>query len=149
MKENEKLIYDTRKAELDQMLGALISDETVYNDDGMLIGNISAIKVLERKTREGQPYNQIELCVRSTDGKTFTKRWSVDFTRKFLQQVGVKAEEIEGAVVIFKQKDNFRNIGFFAFVIAISDENGEVGLDIRRYIDEGTDFKDALKKLGL
>lgn len=149
MKENEKLIYDTRKAELDQMLGALISDETVYNDDGMLIGNISAIKVLERKTREGQPYNQIELSVRSTDGKTFTKRWSVDFTRKFLQQVGVKAEEIEGAVVIFKQKDNFRNIGFFAFVVGICDENGEVGLDIRRYIDEGTDFKDALKKLGL
>lgn len=149
MKENEKLIYDTRKAELDQMLGALISDETVYNDEGMLIGNISAIKVLERKTREGQPYNQIEISVRSTEGKTYTKRWSVDFTRKFLQQVGVKAEEIEGAVVIFKQKDNFRNIGFFAFVVGISDEDGEVGLDIRRYIDDGINFKDALKKLGL
>ena len=56
------------------------------------IGYVTEVALLERKTREGQSFNQIQFEVLS-EGRKYRKRYSIDFCRKYLNQLKVKAAE--------------------------------------------------------
>lgn len=154
MSEITNLIYDSRKEALVSIYTELVNEEVVRDSEDMFIGNIDDILVLDRETKEGQKFNILELQCRAADGKRFIKRWSVDFARKYLAQLGHKAEEIMGSVVVFKQKDKFRNIGFLGFVTKYIDapdgEHESEYYNVFRYRDEeSTASIEKLKKLGL
>lgn len=142
------------KKEMKSTLEKMKKDDVFFNPDGIEIGEIAEINVLDRKTREGNAFQQVELVVRAEDGKTYKKRYSVDFYRKFGNQIGYKAIETIGATVVFKPQPKYKNIGWFAYVTQIphtQDENGNVSYeyDIYQYIDDENDSKEKLEKLGI
>ena len=142
------------KKEMKPTLEEMKKEEVFFNPDGIEIGEITEINVLERKTREGNSFQQVELVVRAEDGKTYKKRYSVDFYRKFGNQIGYKAIETIGATVVFKPQPKYKNIGWFAYVTQIEvnqDEDGNVVYDygVYQYIDDENDSKEKLEKLGI
>lgn len=150
---NVNLAFLTKK-EMKPTLEEMKKDEVFFNPDGIEIGEITEINVLDRKTREGNAFQQVELVVRAEDGKTYKKRYSVDFYRKFGNQIGYKAIETIGASVVFKPQPKYKNIGWFAYVVQIEvnqDEDGNVVYDynVYQYIDDENDSKEKLEKLGI
>lgn len=123
----------------------MVKDEIIYNPEGCKYGRIVDILVLDKKTREGQAYEQIQLVIEGSDRKRYTKNWSVDFCRKYFNQIGIKSVDIHHAMVIFKITDTrFKRIGMFMFCVT----DGEY-VTTEPYEEEGTDFSERLKKLGL
>lgn len=123
----------------------MVKGEVIYNPEGCKYGRIVDILVLDKKTREGQAYEQIQLVIEGSDRKRYTKNWSVDFCRKYFNQLGVKSADIHHAMVIFKITDTrFKRIGMFMFCVTDGDY-----VTIEPYEEEGTDFSERLKKLGL
>lgn len=143
--EKKNIIILEKVTEGKEILEEIVKDEQIFNPEGVKAGRIVDILVLDKKTREGQPYEQIQLVIEGTDSKRYTKNWSVDFCRKYFNQIGVKAADIHHAMVIFKLTDSkFKRAGMFMFV-----ENIEGAPFTCPYEDEGTDFSERLKKLGL
>ena len=150
---NVNLVFLPKK-EMKATLEEMKKNDIFFNPDGIEIGEIAEINVLDRKTREGNAFQQVELVVRAEDGKTYKKRYSVDFYRKFGNQIGYKAIETMGATVVFKPQPKYKNIGWFAYVIRIEankDEDGNVvyDYDVYQYIDDENDSKEKLEKLGI
>ena len=115
--------------------------------DDYKAGTIIAIAVREctRKDEEKTKFNMIDLTV-SSDGRTYKKSYSVDFLRKYLVQLGIKAENAFNAAVMFKPKDKFKNISYLAF-IGVSDDAEFVTIP---FVDEADqDVLKKLKELGL
>lgn len=109
-------------------------------------GIITGIQVREctRKDEEKTKFNMIDLTVTS-DGRTYKKSYSVDFLRKYLVQLGIKAENAFNAAVMFKPKDRFKNISYLAFIG--TDGNDFVTIP---FVDEAdADVLKKLKELGL
>lgn len=143
-----------RNKEMKPTLDEMKKNDVFFNPEGIEIGEISEINVLDRKTREGNAFQQVELVVRAQDGKMYKKRYSVDFYRKFGNQIGYKAIETIGASVVFKPQPKYKNIGWFAYILQTpinQDENGKIiyGYDIYQYIDDENDSKEKLEKLGI
>lgn len=145
-----KLYYLTNnvaegKVDFDEM----VKDEIIYNADSVKFGRIVDVIVLDKKTREGQPYEQIQLVIEGEDRKRYTKNWSVDFCRKYLNQLGVKAADLHHAMVVFKiTEPKFKRLGMFMFCIIVEGENGHY-ISTEPFQEEGTDYSERLKKLGL
>ena len=142
------------KKEMKPTLEKMKKDNIFFNPDGIEIGEIVEINILDRKTREGNAFQQVELIVRAEDGKIYKKRYSVDFYRKFGNQIGYKALETIGASVVFKPQPKYKNIGWFAYIaetIHDRDEDGNAiyDYDIYQYIDDENDSKEKLEKLGI
>lgn len=114
------------------------------------IGYVTEVAVLERKTREGQSFNQIQFEVLS-EGRKYRKRYSIDFCRKYLNQLKVKAAECKLSIVIFKVNEAmYRSIGYFAFIdAAVNPDTGATDYFSCPYVDEGADYSAQLEKLGL
>ena len=149
---NEHLVLLSNVADGKPILKELIDDEMIYNPDGVKCGRVVDILVLDKKNRDGQAYEQIQLVIEGDDNRRYTKNWSVDFTRKYFNQLGVKSADVIHAMCVFKvSQARFKNIGMFMFVKEIED----AGIDGRScyatwaYEDEATDFTERLKKLGL
>lgn len=133
------------KAAFDEM----VKNEVIYNADGAKFGRIVDVIVLDKKTREGQPYEQIQLVIEGEDRKRYTKNWSVDFCRKYLNQLGVKAADLHHAMVVFKiAEQKFKRLGMFIFCVIADNDDGEYVVT-EPYQEEGTDYSERLKKLGL
>lgn len=110
-------------------------------------GVITGIEVRDcvRKDEDKTKFNMIDLQVKS-NGKTYKKSYSVDFLRKYLLQLGIKAENLFNSAVMFKTKDKFKNIGYLA-VIGVDEETNFVTIP---YVDEAdADALAKLKALGL
>lgn len=145
-----ELIINKPGMKFEAIYDKLVNDDVFYNPDGIQIGFISGIEVLERKTREGQEYAQVQFNVKSSDGKNYSKRYSTDFARKYLMQLNVKAAETAGALVVFKPTGQYKNIGWWAFVIGEADDEGDMIYDIQPYKDDTiSNVAEKLKKLGL
>ena len=145
-----ELVKFVNNSGLSDIYAQLASEDVFYNPDGIKIGFINGIEVLERKTREGQEYAQIQFNVKASDGKNFTKRYSTDFARKYLAQLEIKAAESVGCVVVFKPTGQYKNIGWWAFVIGEDNDDGDMVYDIQSYQDDTiSNVAEKLKKLGL
>ena len=145
MKDGETLFILDRVEEGKVAFDEMVKDEIIYNPDGCKYGRVTDVLVLDKKTREGQAYEQIQLVIEGSDKRRYTKNWSVDFCRKYLGQLGVKAADIHHAMVVFKVVDaKFKRLGMFMFCKT----DGEA-VCTEPYEDEGTDFSERLKKLGL
>lgn len=145
-----ELVMNKTGVKLETIYDKLVDDDVFYNPDGIQIGFISSIEVLERKTREGQEYAQIQFNVKANDGKNYSKRYSTDFTRKYLMQVNAKAADTVGCVVVFKPTGQYKNIGWWAFVIGEANDDGDMIYDIQPYQDDTiSNVAEKLKKLGL
>lgn len=143
--ENKKLFILDKVEEGEAAFNEMVKDEMIYNPDGAKYGRIVDILVLDKKTREGQAYEQIQLVIEGSDKKRYTKNWSVDFCRKYFNQLGVKSADIHHAMIVFKISDTrFKRMGMFMFCVT----DGEAVIP-EAYEDEGTDFSERLKKLGL
>lgn len=143
------LVKENRKAELESIMEALKEKETFYNPDGIIIGYVDSIEILDRKTKDNQEYTQIQFNIKATDGKNYNKRYSTDFARKYLVQLGIKAAETVGMAVALKPTGKFKNIGWWAFITGEEIDDG-LDYDIQPYQDDSTaDIAERLKKLGL
>lgn len=110
-------------------------------------GTITGIQVREctRKDEDKTKFNMIDITVTS-DGRTYKKSYSVDFLRKYLIQLGIKAENTFNAAVMFKPKDKFKNISYLAF-IGVDENTKFVTIP---FVDEADqDVLKKLKELGL
>lgn len=143
--ENKQLFIIDRLEDGNVPFGNMVDCGVIYNPEGCRYGRIVDILVLDKKTREGQAYEQIQLVIEGSDRKRYTKNWSVDFCRKYFNQLGVKSADIHHAMVVFKINDTrFKRIGMFMFCVT----DGEY-VTTEPYEEEGTDFSERLKKLGL
>lgn len=143
--ENKKLFIIDKVEDGAAAFDQMVDDEMIYNPEGCKYGRVVDILVLDKKTREGQAYEQIQLVIEGSDRKRYTKNWSVDFCRKYFNQLEVKSPDIHHAMVVFKISDaRFKRVGMFMFCVT----NGEYVMT-EPYEDEGTDFSERLKKLGL
>ena len=143
------LCYFTKKADSDFILKFIQDSATSGIPNDVRIGYITEIAVLERKTKKGQPFNQIQFEVES-DGKRYRKRYSVDFCRKYLTQLKLKAENCHKALVLFKVNEAmYISIGYFAFIKADLSNPDMPYYFPAAYVDEGKDYSEALAKLGL
>lgn len=143
--ENKQLFILDKIEEGAAAFDEMVKDEIIYNPEGCKYGRIVDILVLDKKTREGQAYEQIQLVIEGSDRKRYTKNWSVDFCRKYFNQMGVKSADIHHAMVVFKVTDTrFKRIGMFMFCVTDG-----VCVTTEPYEEEGTDFSERLKKLGL
>lgn len=139
------LVKTSKKDDLENVLEELIENDVFYNPNGIGIGYVDSIQLLDRTTKDNQEYTQIQFNIKSADGKVYSKRYSTDFARKYLMQLGIKAAETVGLAVVFKPTGKFKNIGWWAFVT----EN-EGAYDFQPYLEDGiTDIAERLKKLGL
>lgn len=110
-------------------------------------GIVTAVAVREctRKDETKTTFSMIDLQVTSK-GKNFRKSYSVDFLRKYLNQLGVKAENLFGAAVMFKTKDKFKNISYLAVIgTNKNDDQSDIVFVTIPYVDEAD--QDVLKKL--
>lgn len=143
--ENKQLFILDKIEEGQTAFDEMVKDEVIYNPEDCKYGRIVDILVLDKKTREGQAYEQIQLVIEGSDRKRYTKNWSVDFCRKYFNQLGVKSADIHHAMVVFKIIDTrFKRIGMFMFCVTDDDY-----ITTEPYEEEGTDFSERLKKLGL
>lgn len=143
--ENKHLFILDKIEEGEAAFNEMVEDEIIYNPEGCKYGRIVDILVLDKKTREGQAYEQIQLVIEGSDRKRYTKNWSVDFCRKYFNQIGIKSVDIHHAMVVFKVNDTrFKRVGMFMF--CVTDDEFVV---TEPYEEEGTDFSERLKKLGL
>lgn len=142
-------ITKLNQQQMKDALKAMISDDYFNNPDDIKIGAIENIEVKTCKTRDGQEFEQIIFHVRSDDGKQYHKRMSVDFTRKYFNQIGVKAKDIIGQTVVFKVKNKFKECGMFAFLSYEKEDDDHACYVVNYFRDEGDDFMAKLEKLGL
>ncbi len=150
--EQAELLFTTKQNEnLQPILDYLIKEDVFYTDPKSLeIGKIESIEVLDKTTRDKQNYSQIQLNVRANDGKKYVKQWSIDFTRKYLTQIGFKAKDIVNAVVVFKPDNRFKNIKAFMFVTWGNDATGSIYYEITPYVNEDdANVLARLDKLGI
>lgn len=144
-----KLIAENNKQKLEDIMQALREGEVFYNSDGIEIGSVESIELLDRKSSTGQDYVQVQFNVKSADGKNYNKRYSTDFTRDYMGQLGIKTAESVGKVVVFKPTGKFKSIGWWAFVELVEEENNKYP-DIVPYRDDNIqNIKDRLEKLKL
>lgn len=142
-------ITKIQRSEMKDILKEMIADDYFNSPDDVKIGSIENIEVKTCKTKEGQEFEQIIFHVRSDDGKQYNKRMSVDFTRKYFNQLGVKARDLIGQAVVFKVKNKYKECGMFAF-LSVEQEDGEDPCYVVNYFrDEEDDFMARLEKLGL
>lgn len=146
----KQLVKSNAKDMLDKTFGNLLENEVFYNPDGICAGYIENLEVLDRKNRDGQEYTQLQFNVKTADGKRYSKRYSTDFAHKYLVQLGVKAAETQGCMVVFKPTGKYKNIGWWAFVASTEEEGEDPVYEICPYQDDSTaDIAERLKKLGL
>lgn len=138
----------TKPEHLKDLWQEILSEEILRNADDLEIGVIESINILDKKTQDGNAFQQFEYTVQAKDGKRYKKRYSIDFIRKYLIQIGRKANDTIGAVVVFRPQPKFKSIGWFAFIDEIMEEDGRFH-EIVSYIDYDSDIADKLKKLGL
>lgn len=152
VEEKANLVFSTKSSDnLKLILDSMIKDEVFYSNPATLeIGKIESIEVLDKETREKQKYSQIQINVRSAEGKRYTKQWSVEFTRKYLNQIGYKAKDIINAVVIFKPDTRFKNIKAFMFLTNLVDDTEEPQYALAPFInEEDANVLARLEKLGI
>lgn len=138
--------FITAKAEeLDEILDTLIDNGDIFNPDGIQIGRVVDVEVLNRKNRDGQEYQKIQIDVASVKGNSYVKQYSVDFYRKFLTQLGIKSKDLKNVTVVFKPTGKFKNIGFISFAYYDDEKTPH----IYSYIDESQDYSKILEGLGL
>lgn len=114
------------------------------------LGNIVKIELPERKTKEGATFYVIRFEVRFIDGKKYYKQYSVDFFRKYAKQLGIKAQDVMGALVIAKRTSEFKRISFFSFVgETVDTTTGEATFEVLPYINEEEDLTSVFDKLGI
>ena len=114
------------------------------------LGNIVKIEVPERRTKEGATFYVVRLEVKFIDGKRYYKQYSVDFFRKYANQLGIKAQDVMGALVLAKRTTEYKRISFFSFVGETVDaETGEVTFEALPYINEEEDMTSIFNKLGI
>lgn len=142
-------ITKLNQQQMKEALKEMISDEYFNNPDDIKIGNVENIEVKSCRTRDGQEFDQIIFHVRADDGKQYHKRMSVDFTRKYLNQIGVKAKDIIGQTIVFKVKNKFKECGMFAFLSYEKEDEDHAYYVVNYFRDEEEDFMAKLEKLGL
>lgn len=140
-----ELIKKISVKEQDELLKALSENGELRNPEGVKIALLENIEVLDRKNRDGQEFNQIQLDFIASDGKRFKKTFSVDFARKLFTQLETNSEGLYDTIWVIKPTGLYKNVGFFA-VCALNDDGTPV---IVSYVDDALDFKAKLKKLGL
>lgn len=121
VRDNKKYVLLTPNDEVLKQACAEIREVQEMNEE-YKAGVITGINVREcqRRDEDKTKFNMIDITVAS-DGRTYKKSYSVDFLRKYLVQLGIKAENTFNAAVMFKPKDKFKNIGYLAFIGVDSD----------------------------
>lgn len=102
---------------------------------------ITKVTVRECESKEDKTkFNMVDYELKTAAGKSVRKSFSVDFLRKVLNQLGVKAADLVGKVMIITVKDRFKQVGLFVPLAVSAD-----GFCPIQYQDE--EETESLKKL--
>lgn len=134
-----------------EIYDVFVEDERI-NPERVHYGRIIDLGVRECKRKDnGGEFEMLDVIVRGSNGKLFTKSFSIDFTRKFLMQLDKKVEDIYNAAVLFSVDRQYKSkISFFAFIARDEEASADCGEDvyyIAKYENEGEDKESVLKKL--
>lgn len=107
------------------------------------LGEISNYGVRECNGANGK-FKMVDVFITANKNKLYKKSFSVDFARKFFQQLGYKVRECIGAKVLITIKKPYNNVGYLSF---LTENDGE--LSIWKYQDFSDDADKQLDELGL
>lgn len=143
------LLKETNAQELEEILKNATDTKLLRNAKDCCIGYIDKVKIDECENSEnGQKFTMVRLIIVNEKGKEFKKSYSLEFYRKYINQLGVKSIDLKDTAVIFKKKDRFNNIS--AFLPLQIDEDGKMSVFTYEDEDEnGEDWRKALEKLGI
>lgn len=107
------------------------------------LGEITNYAVRECNGANGK-FKMVDIFVTANKNKVYRKSFSVDFARKFFNQLGYKVRECIGAKVFITVKKPYNNVGYMSFIV---EDDGE--LNVWKYQEFSEDADKQLDELGL
>lgn len=123
----------------------------VMNEAGYIHGTIINVEPRKITPRDDRPeFTMVDIYVKDIKGRRFKKSYSVDFIRKYLNQLNITVIDLAGKQVLFKQRDEFKNISALTFIAVkeLDDGSGVYPIQVS-YINEPKDDTQRWKSLGL
>lgn len=115
--------------------------------EGHMLGTVIDIRPRECKGKDGNKFTLIEIVIRGEDNKRYKKSYSVDFMRKYLNQLKIKINSLKECAVSFRPSGDYNNAAAVGFIGASDEDLSDVS--IHYYINEETSYDDYFEKLGL
>lgn len=115
--------------------------------EGHMVGIVIDIRPKECKGKDGNKFTLIEFIIRGADNKRYKKSYSVDFMRKYLNQMNIKINSLKECAVSFRPSGDYNNAAAVGFIGASDEDLCDVS--VHYYVNEETSYDDYFEKLGL
>lgn len=140
------------------MIGLFLPENTLKTDseklrekgviaEGHLLGTVIDIRPRECKGKDGNKFTLIEFIIRGEDNKRYKKSYSVDFMRKYLNQMKFKINNLKNCAVSFRPSGDYNNAAAVGFIGADNEDFSDIR--VHYYVNEETSYDDYFEKLGL